>query len=207
MNSLLQIPLPRLILYCGSLALIPIALVFFSHQTNRDKHQTFAEEQAFFYDQILIKEAKESNNNAIQDLFQNPDHHYVGNHIETWIPLQKETLALRALLGADEAGVDEYMIKRLAKLEQENVVSFSEGKVTQFGTFQETIETLSKEVEVNEHDVASLLKKIESPDITKRPPQLLITKFQLVKKPTRPQTKDHIFRLKIEMIAREFFYE
>jgi hypothetical protein len=205
MNPLLQIPLHRLLIYIGAIALIPIVLALFSHQNTQTRYEATSGEMKTLHQQILLHEARESTNKSMRNMYADSDHHYTGSHVESLQLLQNEVTSLNALLTADDAGVDETLIKRLMFLKEQNKLSFAEGQVVQYGLFQETTETLTYPVEVDENDITEILDRIERAPLKEKPPQILITKFHLERK-NRPDIKeqDQTFHLNLQMVIREF---
>jgi hypothetical protein len=198
------------ILISGLLPLVFVGMHFInqsSHLSNLELALSEATELA------QIKNSKEHGNKQVKALFSNVDHFYIDKQIETISLLQEETAALTALQNHGFHADEEQIKKRLQFLTNgQNKISFVEGSVKTYQSFQETTESLAHPVEVTLEDLKTILSRIEGSSIgdsalAQDPanpiscPHLIITECKLEKKKGLTQ---EVFSLDLKVLKREY---
>lgn len=208
-NILNNIPQGRALIYLVILCFIPsfiAALYIFSRLSDLDDLETKrqrVEEQAF------TKEKRQSLNQTLRTHFKDADHFYIDKYLETLVFLEPEIETLQKITQSKNFPDDEGIKKRLEFLTgPANHLSFTEGVVQSYGTFQETTETLSHPLEVNIKDLYKILSRIEGIKVgDENPPpsrpQLIILDFRLDKK-KGSDNQSEAFLLNMKLLKREF---
>lgn len=133
------------------------------------------------------------------------DRDYLENAIEGMQFLSDETQKIQALVHSETC--DSVQLKRLDFLQNgENNLRFKEQNFQRLDQYQEVEAIATNSVEMNQQDLSQLLAKIENVQIGEyianaNPPDLLIRKFDLLKKPLT--TNEEHFIINLELIKRE----
>lgn len=202
-----MIPFQRTLLYLLLLGLLPLFFVSGYYLLQETQIDLLQAELA-----VAIADAKKKNdenlyNKLIKKKFANCDHFYIDNSIESISLLSSEKLELKKISDHGILAHDPKILQRLGQFSKnENRVSFVESPVKNYSSFQETVETLSKPVEVDAQDIQQILCKIEGiPLGSFQPPpnmpHLIITEFRLNKKPGPFR---EYYMLQMKMIKREY---
>lgn len=209
MKRFFSISNQRLILYLSILLILPFFFVLSSIISKKGELNEWQEQISFLRQTALTREKKEATNNAIRYHFDNADHFYIDQQIESLPLLQKEVQELRTIVQDKNFANDSRINQRFQMLTgKENQISFSEGVVQSHPLMQETMETLIHPVEVDSYDCQRILSRIEGipfgEEKTLPPgrPQLLITECKLDKKKIAPNHE--VFVLQLKFIKREF---
>ncbi len=132
---------------------------------------------------------------------------YLEKDVENIQFLRDETYTLQALVHSEPN--NQLLKKRLDFLQSgENRLTFKEQNFQRLDNFQEVEAILDHPVEMNQDDLFHLLSKIENVRLGeffpgKNPPDLIIRKFELTKKPLT-SNEEH-FVVNLEIIKRECF--
>lgn len=198
----------RLMLYIIILGAFPLLLCFiyfFSKQTQLGNTSQLIERTQ---EMALIKEKRQSVNQALRQHYLQNDHFYIDKNIESLSFLDNEIEDLEKIFKDTNYIENDNVRKRLEMLKNDNKIVFSEGAVQNYPYFSETIETLAHPIEVDASDVEEVLSKIEGIPIGPfnpgpNPPQLIITDFKLEKK--KVGEKNEVFFLNLKVLKREYF--
>jgi hypothetical protein len=195
----------RQIMYLLLLGFVPLFFIvgyFFSKS---------AEQTAVGFDldyaisQAAHKATKEYQNKIVKQKFQDGDHFYIDKEIETIALLSNEIEEIKLMLKQGFHQQEEALNKRLQFLTNgQNRITFVEGTIKPYATFQETIETLAHSVEVDISDLKHILAKIEGiTSETDNParPHLIITECKIERK---KGTIREIFSLDLKVLKREY---
>jgi len=203
-----NIPQQRLLLYILLGGLLPVLLVGFYIMSGMRSIDNLTN-NIFYINQLAsAREKKQAVNLAVRNNFREADHFYIDKHLETLPFLEPEIESLQKVVTNKSFPDDENIKKRLEQLNgPDNDLIFTEGVVQSTPVFQETTETLVHPVEMNVHDIRTLLAKIEGINIgneTAGPnrPQLIILDFKIEKK-TVTEGND-VFVLNLKLLKREF---
>lgn len=204
-----QIPKNRLLIYTACLGCIPLiaVLVFFSEQRNQASE--LKSEIVAATERAKKKEQNTAMNRQVMGFYSEADHFYITKYLEPLRFLQEEAEGIQKLLKQETPVDTEALKQRLAQLTgTDNALTFTQGTVHSFPNFQETTETLVQPVEVSETDLAKILSLVEGIpyqqiEIPPNRPHLIITDFQIEKKP-RPTGGDS-FVLQMKLLKREYF--
>lgn len=203
-----SIPQGRALIYIMILCLIPSLIAGFYFYRYANEVETVDEKIESVRAQAMIKEKRQSINQALRTHFKETDPFYIDKQLETLTFLEPEVEAIQNLTKQKNFPEDETIKRRLDFLTSSaNAVSFTEGVVQNYGVFQETTETLSHGIEVNLKDLHKLLTRIEGVSVggeTVPPgrPQLIILDFKLDKK--KSSDKNEVFLLNMKLLKREF---
>ncbi len=202
-----NIPQKRALIYTLFAGLLPLffAAVWFwgAKQQVVEVQESFD----FLVAQIATKQSKQAQNRAVAQLFSNADHFYIDKRLETLTFLETELEQLQTLVDGS-LPLAEPLLKRYDQLSgPQNALSFIEGQVHSYPTFQETSETLAHPVEVNVSDLQKVLALIEGIEIDPvKPyedrPQLIITDFKIEKRQVQPEHET--FLLNLKLLKREY---
>lgn len=201
------IPLERKMLYLMVLGLVPIVLVLFYLFSELGTVSELNDTVQMVQDQALLREKKQALNTAVRNHYTNADHFYIDKQLETLDFLEPELASLEKVVSNRNFTEDPAVKKRLEFLSEDNYLQFSEGVVQSMGTFQDTVETLVRPVEVNVDDIKKILAKIEGVQIGPYGPGpdrplLIIQDFKLSKKDATPGNE--VFVLDMKLLKREF---
>ncbi|MBN9377249.1 MAG: hypothetical protein BGO14_09150 [Chlamydiales bacterium 38-26] len=202
-----NIPRKRLLLYAMLVGLLPLIFAitqFYSQLSHLDRLETHIQ---LVQEKALIREKKQAVNMAVIDHYKEADHFYIDKYLETLTFLEPEIESLQKLVNNKNFSFDDSIKKRLDYLINENDLSFSEGVVQSYPSFQETTETLVHPVEVNVDDIQEILTRIEGHSIgpyapPANPPQLLILDFKIDRKSL--SEKNEIYNLNLKLLKREY---
>ncbi len=149
---------------------------------------------------------------AEQDLVEQlkiADRDYVEKELESLQFLTPEIKKLQALLHSDSS--NSLHSKRLEFLQSnKNRLRFSERNFQRLNQYQEVEILQQHPVEMNRSDLKALIARIENKTIGEckpgqSPPDLLIKKFELVKKPM--SSNEETFVINLELIKHEMVHE
>lgn len=201
-----NVPASRLLLYILCIGLLP---VIFACIMVKNNYSTITSAQGRLESiryVALAHEKKQSGNLAVITHYKENDHFYIDKNLESLSLLQEEIQALLQVTRTNNYAGDESIEKRLEQLQNDNQILFSEGPVQSNTLYQETIETLSKPVELDAFDLQRLLARIEtipSQDrIEEKRPQLIVLDFKLDRKEATPNHET--FLLNLKLLKREF---
>lgn len=202
-----NIPRKRLLLYAMLVGLLPLIFAitqFYSQLSHLDRLETHIQ---LVQEKALIREKKQAINMAVIEHYKEADHFYIDKYLETLTFLEPEIESLQKLVNNKNFSFDDSIKKRLDYLSNENDLSFSEGVVQSYPSFQETTETLVHPVEVNVDDIQEILTRIEGHSIgpyttPANPPQLLILDFKIDRKSL--SEKNEIYNLNLKLLKREY---
>ena len=201
-----MIPFKRRIIYLLLIGFLPFVFVFSYVSIKQEELDTLGYELSSTLEDAIKKTSEERNNKLVKKQFAEADHHYIDNEIEK-IPLLSQEIA--DLTKSLEQGFHshEALIKqRLHQLTTLNVISFVESPMKKYKYFQETVETMTRPVEVDAKDLSVILSRIEgiqigsiTPLVSR--PDLLISEFKLEKK---KGVVFEIYSLQLKIIKREY---
>lgn len=202
-----NIPRKRLLFYALLVGLLPLIFAithFYSQLNNLDRLETHI---LMVQEKALMREKKQAVNMAVIDHYKEADHFYIDKYLETLTFLEPEIESLQKLVNNKNFSFDDSIKKRLDYLSNDNDLSFSEGVVQSYPSFQETTETLVHPVEVNVDDIQEILTRIEGHSIgpytiPANPPQLLILDFKIDRKSL--SEKNEIYNLNLKLLKREY---
>lgn len=202
-----NIPLSRLLLYILLIGFIPLAFAAFKVQSNYNSLSLARSQLESIQQSVYLHEKKQSSNTAIIAHYRESDHFYIDKNLESLSLLEPEINALQAVTQTSNYAGDEAIEKRLELLLSDNQILFSEGPVQSNAVYQETIETLTKPIEVDANDLQRLLERIENipntaADIIEKRPQLIIVDFRLDRKAPTPNHETFLINLKL--LKREY---
>jgi len=203
-----NIPLSRLLLYILLVGLIPIAFAAFKVQTHYNSLALARSQLESIQQSVFQHEKKQSSNTAIIAHYRESDHFYIDKNLETITLLEPEIAALQTVTQTSNYAGDEAIEKRLELLLSDNQILFTEGPVQSNAIYQETIETLTKPIEVNIQDLQRLLERIEnlplnaSMETGEKRPQLIILDLRLDRK--APTPNHETFLLNLKLLKREY---
>lgn len=203
-----NIPQSRQLAYLLALGLLPILFAIFHVRSSASRHYEAKQWVDSVREAAVLSESKQALNRRVRHHFSEIDHFYIDKHVETLKFLRPEIETLQRAEQHNPAGSNEDIKKRLAFLTgDQNALRFSEGQVTAYEGFQETLETQLHPVEVNIQDVKKVLSRIEGlsippTSIVEGRPQLIVTDFKLDRKTTKGDNE--VFSLNMKMIKREF---
>lgn len=202
-----NIPRQRLLMYGLSLGLIPLIFVIVSFYYQISHLNELENSIAHVHDKALIREKKQAINMAVIDHFREADHFYIDKYLETLIFLEPEIESLQKLSLNKNFAFDDTVKKRLEMLTSSNTLSFTEGVVQTYPTFQETTETLVHPVEVNVDDIQEILSRIEGVNLgsyipPSNLPQLIIMDFKIDRKSL--SERNEVYVLNLKFLKREF---
>src|SRR5262245_39153866 len=135
----------RLIVYILLLGCIPLLFVASNYYMamSRQERLSFALSDAIHL--AKQKNAKEARNKQVKQLFSDSDHIYNDKELETIVPLTQEMEEIQKILQQGFHQDEEKLKKRLQFLKEQNKITFTEGSIKAYSTFQETTETLAKQ--------------------------------------------------------------
>lgn len=202
-----KIPPSRLLAYLLGVCLLPplfaICLFFTKlHEIERVENLLTLAQEAH-----LLKEKKTKENQQIIATYKDADHFYIDKYLEALTFLEKEVEQLTTLVEGDIPVTGE-IHRRYEKLTSpDNQLHFVEGQVLATKEFQETLETLTRPIELSLEDLLQLLVRIEGVQIgTLTPPpkrpHLLITDCTLEKK--QPKEGYDVFSMQLKVLKREY---
>lgn len=201
-----NIPPSRLLLYILLLGLIPIAFAAFKVQSHYNSLAEARSQLENIQYSVLQHEKKQSSNTAIIAHYREGDHFYIDKNLEALTLLEPEISALQKVTQTSNYAGDEAIEKRLEILQSDNQILFTEGPVQSNAVYQETIETLTKPIEVDALDLQRLLERIENLPITvsieEKRPQLIILDLRLDRK--APTPNHETFLLNLKLLKREY---
>lgn len=202
-----MIPIKRAVLYLLLLGLCPLVGVFMYSSYKNQELDLLSYEIATTMEEALRKTQEERFNKAIKKQYIHADHFYIDNSIEKIPLLQSETEELQKALSQGFHTHEAQLKQRLTQLTNgQNVISFVEAPVKNYKRFQETMETLARPVEVDQHDLAVILSRVEGIRIGNNipPPErpdLIITELKLEKK---KGPVHEAFLLYMKLLKREY---
>lgn len=202
-----NIPHQRLLLYSLIGGLLPLfaAIVWFFGA--KEEIRTLENNFELLQYQASNKEKKQAQNRSVQNYFADADHFYIDKHLETLSFLEPELDQLQLLLDGSLPVADSIRKRHEQLSGPLNALSFVEGQVHSFASFQETIESLAHPVEVNVQDLQKILTLIEGTEVgpykpIESRPQLIITDFKLERKEVIPQHET--YQLQLKLLKREY---
>lgn len=203
-----NIPQGRALIYIMILCLLPSFAIGFYLWTSYGALENLDQKMDMVRDQAFVKEKRQAVNQSLRSHFKEPDQFYIDKQLETLTFLDQETEALQKIFQQKNMPEDETTRKRLEFLTGPgNSISFTEGVVQNYGSFQETTETLSHPIEVNSKDISKILSRIEGvsfngEELPTGRPQLIVLDFKLEKK--KATDKNEVFQLNMKLLKREF---
>lgn len=197
-----NIPPSRQLLYILLIGLLPIGFAWLSIRGEFNALSATRSQLESVYDRATLHEKRQSGNMAVITHFKDSNHFYIDKFLETLTLLEPEIEALQQVTQNPNYAGDETLEKRLEQLLHDNQILFSEGVVQSNHIYQETTETLSKQVEANVQDLTTLLARIEGESSDEKRPQLFITEFKLDRK--QPTANHETFLLSLKLVKREF---
>lgn len=191
----------RLLIYLLLLGFLPLVLVAGNYymRWSSQERLLFALNDATA--QAKQKNARESLNKQVKQIYREPDHFYIDKQVETISPLSQEVEAIQKILLQGFHQDEERLKKRLQFLKEQNRVTFTEGSIKGYPTFQETIETLAKPVEVDFEDLMLILSRIEGTVAAEKRPHLIVTEAKIERKPGLTQ---EVYTLDMKVLKREY---
>ncbi len=145
---------------------------------------------------------KEARKKRFLERYSNPDPYFLDREIESFPLLQNEKNRLLSLLD-HPAFANSPLIKNRLKQIEKNSLAFTEKNILTSSSMKETEETLRYPIQMDEHDLKTLLALIEDvSDKTTPRPQILIKDFFLKKIQTPLQTE--VFEVEMNLLKREF---
>jgi len=196
----------RLFFYLSILLTLPLFFIYLHFSSLADHIERVEETLSMLEVEILTKEKKQAENKSVRALYRESDHFYIDKYLEPLPLLQNEVAAIESLF-EKPIPLSEPLKKRYDFLTNgQNEVRFIEGQVKSYPTFQETIETLSRPVEIDLGDLKKLLVLIEGASLEEKPPEgrphLLITDLKIEKKEGL-NSREH-FQLFLKLLKREY---
>jgi hypothetical protein len=197
----------RLLLYVSIALLLPFFFVFQHFKSEGDQLEQLEQTLTLLEGDILLKEKKQAQNKAVRAHFKDSDHFFIDKYLEPISLLERESQSIVALF-EQPIPLSEPVKKRYEFLTSgQNGISFVEGQVKSYPSFQETLETLSHPIELDLDDLKKLLTLIEGTNLSNEPtppgrPHLLITEFKLDKKEGF-KGREH-FLLHLKILKREY---
>lgn len=203
-----QIPQSRALIYIMMLCMLPALAICFYIWSSYGELETLDQKIDYLQEQAYLKEKRQAVNQSLRNHYKETDQFYIDKQLETIDLLNNESEALQKLTQQKNVPEDEATKRRLEFLNGPgNAISFTEGVVQNYGSFQETTETLSHPVEVSVSDLSTLLSRIEGTSLagqTPAPgrPQLIVLDFKIEKK--KLADKNEVFQLNMKLLKREF---
>jgi hypothetical protein len=202
-----RIPQGRALLYCLVAGVLPVILIvsyYFLCATEQVELGTRLQSLCTMAQQ---KRLREMSNKEVRRRYSLRDHFYIDKHIETIAPLAKEKERLQSLT-AQNFHPEEDKLKRRSDFlsSNQNRLSFVDGSVKNYGSFQEVEETLAHPVEVDLDDLKTILAAIEETPLSSQEasevrPHMFITECKLEKKNGPLQD---VLLLQLKILKREY---
>lgn len=199
-NARLLLAHPYFFLAVLALSCLPFIFLLTSFLSKLDE----LDEIGLAAEQLHIKEMRLKGRGQSEEAFlskmKNADHFYIDKNIETLLFLEPEIARL-------EIQTDPAMKKRLEFLKGNgNKLLFAEEEIRKGDLFQEVEERPQHAVEMNADDLKKLLCLVEGIPIPpfsplSDAPQLLIKKFELIKKPV--SAEQEVYVVNMHLIKRE----
>lgn len=202
------IPPNRLIIYLLILGLLPLMTVIFYHFSEKAELNRLEKRMKKLYISLSQEKEKSSLNGKIYHYFRDTDPYYIDTNLETLVFLKNEIQNLKQITKDPSFPEMPAIKQRLNFLMKDNQLSFSEGMIQKYPYFKETQEIMKHPVELDLNDLHELLSKIENLTIDQyqpkiKPPQLLITDFNIERKIC--PNKNEVFILTMKILKREYF--
>lgn len=200
-----SIPKQRLLLYWCLIGLLPaIGVLSYDYRSRSElkRAEALVQESRQI---VLTKQTRQAFNALAKRQFQGADRHYIAHHLESFVPLAKETEDLLQLLREDPSLPNRELLSRLKFLQGENRIRFSESAVEMGLGLKETVESLSRPIEIDQSDLPALLSRIESIPLSQEiaaKPQLTVTDLKLQRKTVHGDNE--VFLLDMKILKREF---
>lgn len=202
-----MIPFQRTLIYLLLLGLLPVLIVIGYYVVQETQIDLLEAELAVTLETAKKKNDENLYNKLVKKKFADCDHFYIDNSIESISLLNSEQIELKKISDHGILAHDPKILQRIAQFAKtENRVSFVESPVKNYSSFQETVETLSKPIEVDAQDIQQILCKIEGVPLGNfqpppNMPHLIITEFRLNKKPGPFR---EYYMLQMKMVKREY---
>lgn len=202
-----QMPLNRILIYLAILGLLPIFFAIYQYNTGQARLSNIEEQLDSVQQQVFLLDKKQTSNNLVRDYYHGADPFYIAKHVQTLSLLDEERQVLDKLLHQVDLAPDPLVVKRLDELKG-NALDFSEGAVQTYPFFREIPITQSRPVEVDKHDIESVLSRLEGVDIgSSKPgpnrPQVIITDFKIDRKTGSGGSQ--LYNLSMKLVKREYF--
>lgn len=201
-----KIPSQRVIFYLIVIGFVPFILTALQWTKNINSLSYLKDKIEHVQQNIYLKKQKQASDLMVKAYYADSDHLYIDKYLETLSLLSSESSALEKIISSQAFTGNPLLEKRYEFLTKgENKLTFVEGSIHTEEGIQETLESLSHPVEIDEHDLKEILFKIEGMPIDAKlppnPPQFLISEFKL----NRKMADNHeTFLLNLKLIKREF---
>lgn len=198
----MKIPFSRLVIYILLAGLLPLSVVGIYYLREKRAWSDVCQHIDATLAQSVQKSARQAINAAVRNKYKNGDPHFV-EKLEALNFLSKERSALEEFISKQSYTGGELFESRYRLLTSgENRLLFAEKEIQNGEGIRETLEVLTKPVEIDHDDLKNVLGLIEFESAGK--PQLIITDFLLTKKKI---SGNEVFELNCSFLKREFEHE
>lgn len=198
----------RIIIYCLILGLLPLIFVEMNYMSAKARQDNLSMALSEAITNATSKNAREFVNKQVKQQYQDSNHFYIDQEIETIAPLKDEVQSLQKILSLGfHANEDQFRRRLQFHTSGQNAISFVEGSVKAYKGFQETQESLAHSIEADVNDVKAILSRIEGvrfneeDPLPQQRPHLIITDWKMEKKKGLTQ---ELYVLDIKLIKREY---
>lgn len=210
-NPANSIPISRAILYFLILGFIPLFSVFLHYSAKNALQQSLNGRLSEACFQVANQNLKARYSTLTRKLFQDKDHFYIERQVGSITPLSSEIGALQKVLSSGFHPDEEAMKRRLSLLTgPENKLTFTESAEKSYAGLKETVNQLSRSVEVDVQDIRKILARVEGVQIgqegtqecaVKARPHLIVTDFKIDKK---KGFLGDVYSLQLKILKREY---